>query len=112
MNAYPLLKTLKTAKIGRLVIYAPVLTSTMDVVKNISFGHGTAIIARKQTNAIGRSNNQVGHHRCEIHIEKCSSNKLISFFSGLAQRVVPYSRCNYMFPCRAHLDNDCLCCSI
>lgn len=31
----------------------------MDLVGNLNFGHGVAIIARKQTNGVGRSNNQV-----------------------------------------------------
>uniref|UniRef100_A0A1L8E040 Putative biotin holocarboxylase synthetase/biotin-protein ligase n=1 Tax=Nyssomyia neivai TaxID=330878 RepID=A0A1L8E040_9DIPT len=50
--------TLKTDKVGRLVIYVPVVTSSMDVVNGLNLGHGVVVIPRHQTQGEGRSANQ------------------------------------------------------
>lgn len=54
-----LMQNLKSEKIGRLAIYAPIMTSTMHVMENLVLGHGLAVIARHQTAGTGRSKNQV-----------------------------------------------------
>lgn len=56
---YLFIQTLNTKEVGRLVIYAPIINSTMNLVTNINMGHGVAVIGRKQTAGIGRHNNQV-----------------------------------------------------
>ncbi|XP_044261348.1 biotin--protein ligase [Tribolium madens] len=48
--------TLNTEDIGRLVIYADILTSTQHLLCK-KLRHGLVVIARQQTNGIGRSNN-------------------------------------------------------
>lgn len=53
-------KNLKTNYVGRLVIYAPVVTSSQHVISNLELTNGIAVIPRQQTDGIGRSNNQVG----------------------------------------------------
>lgn len=58
----PCPQTLKTDHIGRLLVYAPVMSSTMDAVNNLSIHHGLAFVARQQTHSVGRSNNQVQIH--------------------------------------------------
>ncbi|KAL5274470.1 HLCS family protein [Megaselia abdita] len=50
--------TLKTEDIGRLVIYAPVISSTMHVINDFTLAHGTAVIARQQSDGKGRGGNQ------------------------------------------------------
>lgn len=52
-------QTLNTEKIGRMVIYSTVMTSSMDVLSNIKFGHGLVVISLKQTFGKGRNDNQV-----------------------------------------------------
>uniref|UniRef100_T1GI70 Uncharacterized protein n=1 Tax=Megaselia scalaris TaxID=36166 RepID=T1GI70_MEGSC len=54
--------TLKTEDIGRLVIYAPVISSTMHVINDFTLAHGTAVIARQQSDGKGRGGNQVRHY--------------------------------------------------
>ncbi|XP_030556458.1 biotin--protein ligase isoform X2 [Drosophila novamexicana] len=49
---------LKTEHIGRLVIYAPVLTSSMHVINDLELMHGIAVLPRQQTAGTGRSGNQ------------------------------------------------------
>ncbi|XP_023176975.2 biotin--protein ligase isoform X3 [Drosophila hydei] len=49
---------LKTEHIGRLVIYAPVLSSSMHVVNDLELMHGIAVLPVQQTDGIGRSGNQ------------------------------------------------------
>ncbi|XP_064549702.1 biotin--protein ligase isoform X3 [Drosophila montana] len=49
---------LKTEHIGRLVIYAPVLTSSMHVINDLELMHGLAVLPRQQTAGTGRSGNQ------------------------------------------------------
>lgn len=44
---------------GRLAIYSPVMTSSMNVLSDIRYDHGLAVIPRKQTNGKGRNDNQV-----------------------------------------------------
>lgn len=55
-------QTLKTEDIGRLVIYAPVISSTMHVINDFTLAHGTAVIARQQSDGKGRGGNQVRHY--------------------------------------------------
>ncbi|KAG5672282.1 hypothetical protein PVAND_002419 [Polypedilum vanderplanki] len=50
--------TLKTEKIGRLMIYSHVLESTMNMVNKIKYSHGMAIVSRVISQATGRGNNQ------------------------------------------------------
>lgn len=56
-------QTLTTEKIGRLAIYSPIMTSSMDVLANITFDHGLVVIPLKQTFGKGRNENQV---RCSF----------------------------------------------
>lgn len=44
---------------GRLVIYAPVVSSSQHVVTDLELTNGIAVIPRQQTSGVGRSNNQV-----------------------------------------------------
>lgn len=50
---------MKSEKFGRLAIYVSTISSTMNVLANIEYGHGLAVIARQQTAGVGRSNNTV-----------------------------------------------------
>ncbi|XP_026672843.1 biotin--protein ligase [Ceratina calcarata] len=49
--------SLKTSELGRLVIYADVMTSSMDVFNGHKLRHGLAVIVRQQTNGKGRGTN-------------------------------------------------------
>ncbi|XP_017963393.1 biotin--protein ligase isoform X4 [Drosophila navojoa] len=49
---------LKTEHIGRLVIYAPVLSSSMHVINDMELVHGIVVLPVQQTAGVGRSNNQ------------------------------------------------------
>ncbi|XP_062122556.1 biotin--protein ligase isoform X1 [Drosophila sulfurigaster albostrigata] len=49
---------LKTEHIGRLVIYAPVVSSSMYVINDLELVHGIAVLPLQQTAGVGRSNNQ------------------------------------------------------
>ncbi|XP_058452485.1 biotin--protein ligase [Malaya genurostris] len=49
---------LKTYTFGRLALYLPVVSSSMEIVSNARLTHGFVVIPRRQTNGIGRSNNQ------------------------------------------------------
>uniref|UniRef100_A0A1A9X1X6 BPL/LPL catalytic domain-containing protein n=1 Tax=Glossina brevipalpis TaxID=37001 RepID=A0A1A9X1X6_9MUSC len=51
-------ENLKTSYIGRLVIYAPVLSSSQHIVKDLDLTDGIVIIARQQTAGMGRDKNQ------------------------------------------------------
>uniref|UniRef100_A0A336MRZ2 CSON000373 protein n=1 Tax=Culicoides sonorensis TaxID=179676 RepID=A0A336MRZ2_CULSO len=48
---------LKAKHIGRLIIYSPVVTSSMDVIQNLSLTHGFVVIPRQQTKGNGRGKN-------------------------------------------------------
>ncbi|XP_076242598.1 holocarboxylase synthetase-like protein isoform X2 [Calliopsis andreniformis] len=50
-------ENLTSKKLGRLVIYADVLTSSMDVVDGLQLQHGLAVICRQQNKGRGRSKN-------------------------------------------------------
>ncbi|KMZ01630.1 biotin--protein ligase isoform X1 [Drosophila simulans] len=50
--------TLKTEHIGRLVIYAPVVSSSMHLINNLELIHGLAVLPVQQTSGVGRRNNQ------------------------------------------------------
>jgi biotin--protein ligase len=50
-------ENLKTRELGRLVIYADVLTSTNDALTGHSLRNGLVVIARRQTSARGRGKN-------------------------------------------------------
>lgn len=50
-------ESLTTKELGRLVIYADVLTSSMDVVNGTTLQHGLAVIPRQQTQGKGRGKN-------------------------------------------------------
>ncbi|XP_037036293.1 biotin--protein ligase [Bradysia coprophila] len=50
--------TLSTEKIGRLALYSPVMTSSMDVLSNTIFDHGLVVIPLRQTAGKGRNDNQ------------------------------------------------------
>lgn len=52
-------QALQTKTLGRLVIYAPVITSTQTLVTNLKGMNGLAVIGRKQTSGVGRHSNQV-----------------------------------------------------
>lgn len=52
-------QTLETREIGRLVIYAPIINTTMTLVTNLNMQNGLVVIGRKQTAGIGRHKNQV-----------------------------------------------------
>ncbi|XP_017098653.2 biotin--protein ligase isoform X1 [Drosophila bipectinata] len=49
---------LKTEHIGRLVIYAPVVSSSMHVINNLELINGLAVLPLQQTAGVGRSSNQ------------------------------------------------------
>ncbi|XP_050068411.1 biotin--protein ligase isoform X2 [Anopheles maculipalpis] len=49
---------LTTHKVGRIGIYAPIMTSSMQIVSNLTLAHGFMVIARYQTKGKGRNNNQ------------------------------------------------------
>ncbi|XP_016982089.2 biotin--protein ligase isoform X2 [Drosophila rhopaloa] len=49
---------LKTEHIGRLIIYAPVVSSSMHVINNLELINGLAVLPVQQTSGVGRSNNQ------------------------------------------------------
>uniref|UniRef100_A0A2C9H8A1 BPL/LPL catalytic domain-containing protein n=1 Tax=Anopheles quadriannulatus TaxID=34691 RepID=A0A2C9H8A1_ANOQN len=51
-------ENLTTSKIGRIGIYAPIMTSSMQIVSNLTLTHGFMVIARYQTKGKGRNNNQ------------------------------------------------------
>lgn len=53
------LQNLKTSYVGRLVIYAPVVSSSQHVISDLELSNGIAVIPRQQTSGMGRSNNQV-----------------------------------------------------
>lgn len=52
-------QNLKSETIGRIAIYAPIMTTTTSVLDGVPLEHGLAVIARQQTAGKGRSNNQV-----------------------------------------------------
>lgn len=49
---------LSTKDVGRLVIYAPTISSSMHIISELNLCHGIAVLPRQQTDGIGRSNNQ------------------------------------------------------
>lgn len=49
---------LKTKRIGRLVIYVPIVSSSMDVLDKLNVSHGLVVIPKCQTNGSGRSRNK------------------------------------------------------
>lgn len=49
---------LKTQEVGRLLIYATLLTSSMNVLSHLTLSHGFCVIPRQQTQGTGRSKNQ------------------------------------------------------
>ncbi|XP_052902221.1 biotin--protein ligase [Anopheles moucheti] len=51
-------ENLTTQKVGRIGIYAPIMTSSMQIVSNLTLAHGFMVIARYQTKGKGRNNNQ------------------------------------------------------
>ncbi|XP_049280287.1 biotin--protein ligase [Anopheles funestus] len=51
-------ENLTTQQIGRIGIYAPIMTSSMQIVSNLTLAHGFMVIARYQTKGKGRNNNQ------------------------------------------------------
>lgn len=52
-------QALQTKNLGRLVIYAPVITSTQSLLTNLKGINGLVVIGRKQTRGVGRHKNQV-----------------------------------------------------
>lgn len=66
-------QNLKTDKIGRLVIYTPVMGSSMHVFNNLTLEHGLAVIPRKQTNGNGRHKNTVGISNYSHFKSNCKS---------------------------------------
>ncbi|KAM7361646.1 holocarboxylase synthetase-like protein isoform 2-T2 [Cochliomyia hominivorax] len=77
-------ENLKTSYVGRLVIYAPVVTSSQHVISDLELTNGIAVIPRQQTDGIGRSNNQwlspLGCAMCSIQLH-------ISLDTPLGQRL-------------------------
>ncbi|XP_058116517.1 biotin--protein ligase [Anopheles ziemanni] len=51
-------ENLTTNQIGRIGIYAPIMTSSMLIVSNLTLAHGFMVISRYQTKGKGRNNNQ------------------------------------------------------
>ena len=51
-------QSLTTQDLGRLLIYIPVVTSSMDVLDKLSLFHGLVVVPRYQTNGSGRSKNR------------------------------------------------------
>ncbi|XP_076625929.1 holocarboxylase synthetase-like protein isoform X2 [Colletes latitarsis] len=51
-------ENLTSKEFGRLVIYADVMTLTMDILNGHQFQHGLAVIARQQTQGRGRNKNK------------------------------------------------------
>ncbi|XP_055375458.1 biotin--protein ligase isoform X2 [Condylostylus longicornis] len=51
-------ENLKTTSIGRLVIYAPIISSSQHVISDLTLVHGIAVIPRHQTEGSGRHSNQ------------------------------------------------------
>ncbi|XP_055908964.1 biotin--protein ligase isoform X2 [Eupeodes corollae] len=49
---------LSTKDIGRLVIYVPIISSSMHIISDLNLTHGIAVLPRQQTDGLGRSNNQ------------------------------------------------------
>ncbi|XP_054733910.1 biotin--protein ligase [Anastrepha obliqua] len=49
---------LKTNYIGRLVIYAPIVSTSMNVISDLELMDGIAVLVRQQTEGVGRNNNQ------------------------------------------------------
>ncbi|XP_017848460.1 biotin--protein ligase isoform X4 [Drosophila busckii] len=49
---------LKTEHIGRLVIYAPVISSSMNLINDLELMHGIVVLPLQQTAGMGRHNNQ------------------------------------------------------
>lgn len=49
---------LKSNNVGRLVIYAPIMTSSMHIINGLTLTNGIAVIPRRQTSAQGRTSNQ------------------------------------------------------
>lgn len=64
-NEYEWFQALHTKNLGRLVIYAPVITSTQSLLTNLKGINGLAVIGRKQTNGVGRHSNQVSATRID-----------------------------------------------
>lgn len=56
---FSIFQNLKTEKIGRLVIYSPILTSSMNVLTNLNYSHGLAVVSNQQTKGVGRNKNEV-----------------------------------------------------
>lgn len=54
---------------GRLVIYAPIMTSSMHIINGLTLTNGIAVIPRRQTSAQGRSNNQVNYTKSYILVQ-------------------------------------------
>ncbi|KAJ8682026.1 hypothetical protein QAD02_017818 [Eretmocerus hayati] len=50
-------ENLNTKKIGRLVIYADVMTSSTDLTNGVTLQHGLAVVPRQQTRGQGRGRN-------------------------------------------------------
>jgi hypothetical protein len=48
------------------MLYSKVLTSTMNIVKNIKYNHGLAIVSREMMQASGRGGNKVIKIKIEI----------------------------------------------
>lgn len=51
-------QALTTTSIGRLAIYVPIVSSSMDVVDKLSLAHGLVVIPKYQTNGSGRGKNK------------------------------------------------------
>lgn len=49
---------LKTKEIGRLLIYIPIVTSSMDVLDKLTLRHGLVVIPKYQSNGSGRNKNK------------------------------------------------------
>lgn len=52
------LQTLATKQLGRLAIYVPIVTSSMDVLEQLNVGHGFVVIPTYQSNGSGRGQNK------------------------------------------------------
>lgn len=50
---------LKTEKIGRLLFYVPLISTSTNVLSNLNLAHGLVVVPRQQSQGSGRTQNRV-----------------------------------------------------
>ncbi|XP_031834057.1 holocarboxylase synthetase-like protein isoform X2 [Nomia melanderi] len=84
-------ENLTTKELGRLVIYADLMTSSMDVVDGVQLHHGLAVIPYQQSKGRGRDKNQwlspkgSGTFTLQVHIP---TNSILGQHISILQHVV------------------------